>query len=122
MDVCARVAPSQAVTDRLTDVDKRRLVEMASLFDIQVELRTEDAVLSGHRIRNSPVILPLTRAYPRLVSELCSITTRWIPYGPKQPCEQYLLGLTDTRIHRLGELYRIWQASLSEDAGESTLQ
>jgi len=46
---------------------------------------------------------------------------RWVPFRFGESCAETLLGLSDTRLTRLGELYRIWWVSrgqkLTQDVG-----
>lgn len=98
---------------RLNSAQKARLVRLAPLFEIAVELEGELMRLSGPLFSNGSVCLPLDVGYARLLAELCSATTRWIAYGPRKPCEDYLFRLSDERFLRLSELYRNWKATRS---------
>jgi hypothetical protein len=93
----------------MSDAQKARLVRLASVFEIDVALEGDCMRLSGPLLTCGPVCLPIGVGYARLLAELCSVTTRWIAYGPRRPCEQYLFAVSDERFLRLGELYREWK-------------
>jgi hypothetical protein len=95
---------------RLTEEEKQRLLRLAPLFEIHVVLAPPWMTLSGPLLADGPVVLPMDVGIARLLAELCSVTTRWIAYGPKRYCERYLLAVTDERFARLSELYFQWKA------------
>lgn len=112
MPAKTRTAPPPFILPelRLTEEQKQRLSRLAPLFEIDVVVVPPWMTLSGPLLREGPVVLPMDVGIARLLAELCSVTTRWIAYGPKRYCEQYLLALPDTRFERLSELYFEWKA------------
>jgi len=46
---------------------------------------------------------------PRLAVELCSKTIRWVYYQPGVVCAQTSLGIPDSKIDRLAQLYQRWK-------------
>lgn len=105
-----RLLPFVPPEQRLTEKEKQRLLRLAPLFEIHVELAPPWMTLSGPLLCNGPVTLPTDVGTARLLAELCSVTTRWIAYGPKRYCERYLLAVPDDKFEQLSQLYFRWKA------------
>ena len=96
----------------LTEFEKRRLLKLAPLFDIQVEALEESQlrVYGGpNKARTRYEDLPADLAYCRLVMELASKSARWIYFHSKEHCKDTLLNVSDARLTRIAELYRAWK-------------
>lgn len=100
----------------LNDQDRQRLESFAPLFDVIVD-RAEAPenvklrVLDKGGWRESTI--KRERLHMRLLTELCSKTTRWVYYPTESPCANtQLLGQPDKKIHRLAELYQQQKATL----------
>lgn len=99
------------MSEFLTPDNIVRLRRAASLFDIYM---TDDGgttvhfhVLDKQGWRDFDVARDI--AMPRLAIELCSKTIRWVYYQPGVVCAQTFLGIPDSKIDRLAQLYQRWK-------------
>jgi hypothetical protein len=101
------IAPEQ----RLTSDMRKRLEQLAPLFYIHIQHKYIDGQrhveFSGAGFSESkPVVLNATDATVRLLAEICSILTRWIPFSVWEPCEVTLFALAPERIERCAASFR----------------
>jgi len=103
--------PSSAPERRLTPAMRKRLERLAPLFEIHVEHRIENGEalmeLSGPGFsEGAPLVLSRAEGTVRLLAEICSILTRWIPFSLWEPCEVTLFALPHERIERCAASFR----------------
>ena len=101
------IAPEQ----RLTSDMRKRLEQLAPLFYIHLQHKNIDGQthveFSGAGFSESePLVLNATDAMVRLLAEICSILTRWIPFSEWEPCEVTLFALPPERIERCAASFR----------------
>lgn len=92
----------------LTKKDYQRLARVSLWFGINpvesaggVDLVFDEGFSSGE--------LPVPTAQTRLLAEICGRCAPWIAFNFRTPCKETLFALTDTRIRRIAELYRLAQ-------------
>lgn len=102
-------AEKSSKIDVMSDADKARLESIAPLFDI--EFRVLDSFRCEIVVRDGPatrvVEVAIQRAYTRLLTEICSKTINWVYFRGAEHCGKTLLGLPDTKIKRIAQLYRL---------------
>jgi hypothetical protein len=93
---------------RITRAIYAKLVAMAPLFHLEVRPVAGGKVeLSGQGFSEGcALVMTPTEAKVRLLAEICSILSRWVPFNLWEPCEVTLLALPKSRIERYAQLYR----------------
>ncbi|MNR71596.1 hypothetical protein D3C71_22270 [compost metagenome] len=115
--------PNRAAPE-LNESDRKRLEAFAPLFDVVVDAMPEQdniklRVLDRGGWRESQV--RRERLHTRLLAELCSKTVRWVYFPLGEPCHKALLGLADSRIERIAQLYNQQRKTLLQ-LDDQTLQ
>lgn len=101
-----------SLAQQLTGGDKSRLEAYAPLFDIEFAHMADGRCrlrLQSPGRPDEELDLPETRAYLRLLAELCSRTVRWIYFHPGESALQSFMGQTDAKIRRVATLYARWK-------------
>ena len=93
-----------APENRLTLAQVETLMRLASQMSIWIKPVVQGKEfafeLSGEGFSEpEPVTLPLSIAYARLLSEVCSGLAPWIPFSPAEACETTLLGLGEDALN-----------------------
>lgn len=109
------VAASKSIADQLTTDDKRRLENIAKLFDIEFLPQQNGTVLLRVGPHPQEYLVSAEKAHVRLFTELCSKTVRWVYFHPKESAITSLLGQTDARLRRIAELYAKWMRDAGPD-------
>lgn len=101
------VAPEQRITADM----RERLLKLAPKFNITLKhivIDGEEFVeFSGDGFsEDAPVTLKSGEATVRLLAEICSILTRWVPFSLWEPCEVTLFALPADRLERHANSFR----------------
>jgi len=112
------VAPEK----RITPAMRKRLEDLAPLFHIELNHKRVDGQahieISGKGFSEpEPVLLPASEATVRLLAEICSILTRWVPFNVWEPCEVTLFALPSERLQRCAATFRRQIAQAQRQAG-----
>lgn len=107
-----------ALCNVLGEQEKRRLELIAPLFDIDFRklalLGYRIEVRDGATVRSADV--GETLAHVRLLTEICEKTLNWVYFRGQEHCALTLLSLTDSKIQRIAQLYRLRQGGLASAA------
>ncbi len=92
-----------AAEARLTFVQFQKLKELAARLSIEARPTVQDqdmaCELSGEGFSGlEPIILPMTKACPRLLAEVCAALAPWIAFTPDTPCEVTLFGIGEDAL------------------------
>ncbi len=92
-----------AAEARLTFVQFQKLKELAARLSIHASPTVQDqdmaCELSGEGFSGlEPITLPMTKAGPRLLAEVCAALAPWIAFSPDTPCEVTLFGLGEDAL------------------------
>lgn len=93
---------------QFSTADVERIFRIAPMFDVNVRASDEEVsiqVQDGSQQRS--ITLPRRVAHLRVLTEVCEKTIRWVYYHDGEHCARSLLSLTDARLERLAELYRL---------------
>jgi hypothetical protein len=92
---------------RLTVHDKQRLQNLAPHFNIGFELRSNVSwsLYPNAHDRTGEIVLDADIAHRRLLTEMCSRAARWLHFALGSSCRDTLLGLSDSRLQRIAQLY-----------------
>lgn len=108
--------PPQTIPHKFTQDEVERLYRLAPLFDVSTVHREGVVAIC---VKDGPVQrtveLPECLAHVRVLTELCEKTLRWVYFHEGEHCARSLLSLTDTRLHRLAELYREYEGRFPEN-------
>lgn len=101
------VSPERRITSEM----RKRLEQLAPLFLINIDRKIEEGQqmveLSGAGFsEGQPLVLNANDAPVRLLAEICSTLTRWIPFNLWEPCEVTLFALPPERIERCAATFR----------------
>ncbi|MGC8518797.1 MAG: hypothetical protein ACP5P4_09755 [Steroidobacteraceae bacterium] len=93
-----------APENRLTLVQIETLMRLASQMSIEIKPvvrgREFELELSGDGFsKPDPVVLPLSDAYARLLSEVCGGLAPWLQFSPAEPCDVTLFALSEDALN-----------------------
>ena len=102
----------------LSEEDKRRLEYFAPLFGFEFRRIDDSRYFLRSITADSSVegLLPATVAHRRLLSEIASKTSRWVYFNTFTSTRDSLLGMPDSKIERIADLYANWIADASLQA------
>ena len=94
---------------KLTQEDKRRLESVAPWFNLSLQVIGNDsAEIVLDTTSQSPVlVVNMDNAHKRLMAEVCSRAGPWVYFHVGMSCRDSLGELTDLRLRRIGDLYRL---------------
>lgn len=92
----------------LSDADRLRLEIVAPWFNIGYRAISEDRaeILPDPDEPAQAVVVSVGIAHKRLMAEVCSRAGPWVYFHFGMSCRDSLMGLTDARLRRVGDLYR----------------
>lgn len=94
----------------LSDGDCARLRRLARLLDICVTGSPDGGMVLSSPTLVTPVnIADWHRGHRRLLAEVCERLIPWVTFRLGEPCSRTLLSLSDPRLARVAELYRLWR-------------
>jgi hypothetical protein len=93
-----------------SDEEKHRLEKFAAIFHVPVEHLPDGRIHLTVPCRTGQTSVELLPryAYLRLLSEVCSLTARWLYFTPEVHCATTLFEQSDARVQRLAVLHKLW--------------
>lgn len=98
----------------LSDNDRLRLRALAPAFGYSLTSTNDGQLVIRDEITNDVFVLPESKAWLRLLSELCGRSAPWLCFRIGTSCRDTFLGISDAKLLRVAELYRGWLASLHQ--------
>lgn len=89
---------------RLSEHDCNRLMVVATMFGFHVSRSGAGMQIERARSRLSLRYAEWSTGMVRLVTEMCSLSMRWIRYNDDESCAETLLRHTDEQLCRIAEL------------------
>ena len=100
----------------LSDNDRLRLRALAPAFGYSLHGSTDGQMVIRDEITNNAFVLPESKAWLRLLSELCGRSAPWLCFRIGTSCRDTFLGVSDEKLLRVAELYRAWLTAVHEQA------
>ena len=93
----------------LSNADRLRLELIAPWFNIGYRAISEDCaeILPDPTDPTQAIVVSMAIAHKRLMAEVCSRAGPWVYFHFGMSCRDSLMGLTDARLRRIGDLYRL---------------
>lgn len=93
----------------LSNADRLRLEIVASWFNIEYRAISADRaeISFDPADPTQAVVVSMAIAHKRLMAEVCSRAGPWVYFHFGMSCRDSLMSLTDARLRRIGDLYRL---------------